>query len=161
MSEEIALGKVAPDFVLPDFNGRDIRLSEYKSKKHVVLAFLRGFRWPYCRAHLARLRDEYEAFTARDAEILAIGPDGQTLFQRYWEVEKLPFIGLPDPKHSVADLYNQQVKLIKLGRMPALLVVDKNGIIQYEHYGDSMQDIPENKEILDLLDQLNGMKEIS
>jgi hypothetical protein len=40
--------------------------------------------------------------------------------------------------------------------MPALLVVDKDGIIQYEHYGDSMQDIPENSTLLDLLDRLNG-----
>jgi len=40
--------------------------------------------------------------------------------------------------------------------MPALLVLDKSGIIQYEHYGDSMQDIPENSIILDLLDRLNS-----
>jgi hypothetical protein len=40
--------------------------------------------------------------------------------------------------------------------MPALMVVDKAGIIQYEHYGDSMQDIPANSLILDLLDQLNN-----
>jgi hypothetical protein len=40
--------------------------------------------------------------------------------------------------------------------MPALLVVDKSGNIQYEHYGDSMQDIPENSIILELLDQLNN-----
>jgi peroxiredoxin Q/BCP len=42
--------------------------------------------------------------------------------------------------------------------MPALLVVDKEGIIRYEHYGDSMQDIPENSIILDILDGLNGGK---
>jgi hypothetical protein len=63
---------------------------------------------------------------------------------------------LPDPKHKVANLYAQQVHLVKLGRMPALMVVDKAGIIQYEHYGDSMQDIPANSLILDLLDQLNN-----
>lgn len=58
----------------------------------------------------------------------------------------------------MADLYKQQVKLIKLGRMPALLVVDKEGIIRYEHYGDSMKDIPENSIILGILDGLNGDK---
>jgi hypothetical protein len=63
---------------------------------------------------------------------------------------------LPDPRHTVADLYKQQVKLIKLGRMPALLVVDKEGLIRYEHYGDSMQDIPENAIVIKLLDELNG-----
>lgn len=98
------------------------------------------------------------AFAARDAEILALGPDGPNAYRRYWESEKLTFIGLPDPKHTVANLYNQEVNLFKLGRMPALMVVDKEGIIRYEHYGDSMQDIPENSIILDILDGLNGGK---
>lgn len=44
LNEDIALGKLAPDFALADFDGRDVRLSEYKGKKHIVLAFLRGFR---------------------------------------------------------------------------------------------------------------------
>ena len=99
-----------------------------------------------------------DAFTARDAEILALGPDGPNAYRRYWESEKLSFIGLPDPKHTVANLYNQEVNLFKLGRMPALLVVDKQGIIRYEHYGDSMKDIPENSIILDILDVLNEGK---
>jgi hypothetical protein len=45
--------------------------------------------------------------------------------------------------------------LSKLGRMPALLVVDKAGIIQYEHYGEDMKDIPDNNIVLDILDKLN------
>lgn len=102
------------------------------------------------------MQSDLDAFTARDAEILALGPDGPNAYRRYWESEKLFFVGLPDPKHTVANLYNQEVNLFKLGRMPALLVVDKEGIIRYEHYGDSMQDIPENSIILGILDGLNG-----
>jgi len=104
------------------------------------------------------LQSDLEAFTARGAEILAIGPDGPNAYRRYWESEKLSFVGLPDPKHTVANLYNQEVNLFKLGRMPALLVVDKEGIIRYEHYGDSMQDIPENSIILGILDSMNAGK---
>ena len=40
---DMALGKHAPDFVINDFNGQPVRLSDYRGKKHVVLAFLRGF----------------------------------------------------------------------------------------------------------------------
>lgn len=40
---DIALGKHAPDFVINDFNGQTVRLSDFRGKKHVVLAFLRGF----------------------------------------------------------------------------------------------------------------------
>ncbi len=50
---------------------------------------------------------------------------------------------------------NQEWKLFKLGRMPALLVIDKQQIIQYAHYGDSMSDIPRNEEILGILEELN------
>jgi len=39
--------------------------------------------------------------------------------------------------------------------MPAVLVVDKAGQIRYQHYGESMSDIPLNQEILNLLDELN------
>ena len=34
---------VAPDFVLQDTRGRDVKLSDYRGKKHAVLVFTRGF----------------------------------------------------------------------------------------------------------------------
>lgn len=87
--------------------------------------------------------------------ILTIGPDGPKSFERYWETEHLPFIGLPDPKHMVADAYQQEWNLFKLGRVPALLVIDKAGRIRYQHYSGSMSDIPENSLVLALLDKIN------
>ena len=104
---------------------------------------------------MAQLRQDYEQFTQRDAEVVVVGPEDANAFTRYWANEKLPFVGLPDPTHTVADLYQQEVNLLKFGRMPALLVVDKQGQVQYQHYGDSMRDIPPNDEILTLLDRLN------
>ena len=68
----------------------------------------------------------------------------------------MPFRGLPDRGHVVARQYQQEVNLLKLGRMPALLVIDRHGHMRYAHYGRSMSDIPENREILDLLDELNA-----
>ena len=55
----------------------------------------------------------------------------------------------------VPELNGQQVKLLKLGRMPAVLLIDKVGQIRYRHYANSMRDIPPNDEILALLDQLD------
>ncbi len=40
---DIGLGKQAPDFTINDFNGQPYKLLDYRGKKHVVLAFLRGF----------------------------------------------------------------------------------------------------------------------
>ncbi len=104
---------------------------------------------------MAQLRQDYDKFIQRDAKVIVIGPEGKKSFQDYWSKESLPFIGLPDPEHTVLKLYGQEIKLFKLGRMPAQAVIDKTGIIRYVHYGHSMADIPGNEELLELLDRLN------
>jgi len=104
---------------------------------------------------MAQLRQDHQEFTRRNAEIVVVGPEDARAFASYWQREQLPFIGLPDPTHQVADLYGQQVKLLKFGRMPALAVVDSLAQVRYRHYGSSMSDIPPNQEILAVLDQLN------
>lgn len=63
-----------------------------------------------------------------------------------------------DPEKKVADLLHQEVRLIKLGRMPGLLVVDKNGIIQYAYYSEGMSDIPPNEAVFEILEQIEGKK---
>ncbi len=37
------VGTVAPDFALATLEGQEVRLSDYRGHKHVVLVFLRGF----------------------------------------------------------------------------------------------------------------------
>ena len=68
---------------------------------------------------MAQLRQDYEKFVKLDTEILVAGPENTEAFKKYWEKEKLPFIGLPDPEHKVLKLYGQEVKIFKLGRLPA------------------------------------------
>lgn len=95
-------------------------------------------------------------FVQRGASILAVGPNTEAAFQNYWREEKIPFIGIPDPEHRVAALYRQQVNIFKLGRMPLLCIVDKDGCIRYAHYGASMADIPETETLLNVIDQLTA-----
>jgi len=102
------------------------------------------------------MRDHYADFTSRDAEILAVGPNDMDTFKKYWGKENLPFVGLPDPNHSVARTYRQEVNLFKLGRMPMNCIVDTEGRIRYMHYGSSMSDIPDNESFLDVIDKLNA-----
>ncbi|MBO9368167.1 MAG: redoxin domain-containing protein [Chloroflexi bacterium] len=104
---------------------------------------------------MAQLHQDYDKFQQRQAEILVIGPEDAAAFVRYFGENDLPFIGLPDPTHSVLKLYGQEVNLFKLGRMPAQVLVDKNGIVRFAHYGHSMADIPSNAELLELLEKLN------
>jgi len=105
---------------------------------------------------MAQLRQDYPKFVERQAEVVVVGPEDAKAFQAYFSQNNLPFIGLPDPKASVLKLYGQEVNLFKLGRMPAQVMVDKKGMARYVHYGHSMADIPENAELLALLDELNA-----
>ncbi len=105
---------------------------------------------------MARFRDDYDQFKTHNSEILAIGPDNMYSFQTYWAEQKLPFIGMPDPSHEVARRYKQEINVFKLGRMPLVAVIDANGLIRYAHYGSSMSDIPENKILFDVIDELNA-----
>lgn len=105
---------------------------------------------------MAQLRQQYEAIRAQNAEVIVIGPEPALAFRNYWANEKLPFVGLPNPGGSVLRLYGQEVNLFKYGRMPAQLLVDREGIARFVHYGKDMTDIPSPEEILHLLDILNG-----
>lgn len=44
MSKKVELHTPAPDFSLPDLQGNEVRLSDYKGNKHVALVFNRGFK---------------------------------------------------------------------------------------------------------------------
>jgi peroxiredoxin len=105
---------------------------------------------------MAQLRHDYSEFTARDVEVVVAGPEDARAFADYWRKESLPFVGLPDPTCSVLKLYGQEVKLFKLGRMPAQVLIDKAGVARFVHYGHDMKDIPENSEILALVDEVNA-----
>jgi len=105
---------------------------------------------------MAQLRRDCDRFTALRTEILVVGPENPEAFRKYWERESLPFIGLPDPEHRVLQLYGQEVRLFRLGRMPAQMLIDMQGVLRYVHYGHSMADIPDNQELIDLIANLQS-----
>ncbi len=62
---------------------------------------------------MAQLRQDFSEFQNRQAEILVAGPENASVFEDYFRDNNLPFIGLPDPQHSVLKLYGQEVKYIQ------------------------------------------------
>ncbi len=103
---------------------------------------------------MAQLRQEHQRIRELNTEIVIIGPEKAESFQKYWEKENLPFIGLPDPEHKVLDLYGQEVKILKLGRLPAQILVDSSGLIRHVHYGHSMMDIAPTEDIIKIIKKL-------
>lgn len=107
------------------------------------------------------MRLEYEEFSRRGAEILVLGPDGPNAFHRYWEENDMPFPGMADIHSKVADQYYQEVNLIKLGRMPAVFVIDREGVVRYQHYAFMMFDLPANKTLFGVLDSIRAEQKVN
>jgi peroxiredoxin len=105
---------------------------------------------------MAQLRQDFVEFEKRQTTILVIGPENAAAFVRYFRENSLPFTGLPDSTHSVLKTYGQEINLFKFGRMPAQVLVDRTGMARFVHYGHDMTDIPQNSEMLALIDELNG-----
>ena len=104
---------------------------------------------------MAQLRQDYDKFVAQDTEVVVVGPEIAAAFSMYWKQNRLPFIGLPDPTHTVLKRYGQEVNLFKFGRQPAQVTIDKSGQVRFVHYGHNPSDIPANAEILELLKMMN------
>jgi peroxiredoxin len=105
---------------------------------------------------MAQLCQDYPEFVERRTAVVVVGPEDSPAFSRYWAKNHLPFIGLPDPTHTVLKLYGQEIKLFRFGRMPALVLVDVSGMARVIHYGHDMTDIPTTAENLEMIDALNA-----
>ena len=102
------------------------------------------------------MKQDYKEFRSRNTQIVVVAPHTAEKVAEYWKKEELSMIGVPDEDGKLAELYGQEWNLLKLGRMPALFVIDRNGAVAFAQYGKSMSDIPKNSEILKLLDGLTG-----
>ena len=100
---------------------------------------------------MAQLRRNYHQFVQLQTEIVVVSPEDAESLHRYWRTAALPFIGVPDPDHTVSRLYGQETSLFKLGRMPAQMLIDRSGILRFVFYSHSMADIPPAREVLSLL----------
>ena len=101
------------------------------------------------------MKKDYSLFAERKASIIVVAPYDAEKVKNYWSKETLPYIGIPDPDSVLCNLYGQQINWMKLGRMPALFIVDAQGKIAFAQYGKTMSDIPSNEVLLGVLDSLS------
>lgn len=100
------------------------------------------------------MRDDHKAFRSLGVHLVVVTRHDAKEMLKYWQKEKLPYIGVPDPEGVFTSAYGQQWKLFRLGRMPSQFVVDCRGTIAFAHYASSMSDIPANKKMLEVLRRL-------
>lgn len=100
------------------------------------------------------MRERYQEFQRRGAEIIAIAPDTPERTRRSAQSHDLPFPCLADPDRRVYRQYDVRSALISLGQRPALFVLDGDGIVRYAHLGWQQWEIPTLEETLRQLDAL-------
>jgi peroxiredoxin len=100
------------------------------------------------------LRDDYERFTAQDAEVLAISAESPARSEAYLSSHPLPYPTLVDADHEVFDAYDVTSRLISLGQRPALFVIDADGVVRFEEVGAQQYNIPPNEKVLGVLESL-------
>jgi peroxiredoxin len=100
------------------------------------------------------LRDDYEQFTSRGAEVLAISAEAPARSEAYLRAHRLPFPTLIDEDHAVFDEYDATSRLMSLGQRPALFVVGPDGVVRCGDVGAQQWNIPSNEAVLAVLDSL-------
>jgi peroxiredoxin len=83
--------------------------------------------------------------------VLVIAPDAEVAVKQYWQRHQLPFDVVADSAGRVLKILGQQTSVWKMGRMPALLAVNHDGQVVYEHAGRNMRDLPNWQKAIEAL----------
>lgn len=132
----VEAGKQAPDFTLPNQDGEQVSLSDFKGK-YVVLYFYPKDMTPGCTTEACDFRDQHGSFRDLDAVILGVSPDPAESHQKFIDKHDLPFHLLADEDHQVAEDYDVW-KLKKnfgkeyYGIELSTFIIDKEGNLQKE-----------------------------
>jgi peroxiredoxin Q/BCP len=100
----IERGGKAPNFELPDQDGRAVKLSDFRGQS-VVVYFYPKAATPGCTTQACGVRDHQADYEQANAVVLGISPDPVTKVKKFHEQEGLNFALLADEGHHVADAY--------------------------------------------------------
>jgi peroxiredoxin Q/BCP len=108
-------GDRAPDFELPDQDGKTHKLADYAGK-NVVLYFYPKALTSGCTVQACGVRDRATDYETANAVVLGVSPDPQKKLREFVDKEGLNFTLLGDEDHSVADAYGVWVEKSMYGR---------------------------------------------
>ena len=150
---KVQVGERAPDFTLPDQNGKDVRLSDLLGKKNIVLYFYPKDDTPGCTTEACSFRDSYEVFKEAGAEVIGVSSDSVDAHQRFATKNRLPYILLSDVGGALRKQYGVPTTF---GLMPGRVtyIIDKQGVVRHIF---SSQFTPQ-KHITEALNTLQSME---
>jgi len=127
-------GEQAPDFELPDQDGRPVRLADLRGRK-VVLYFYPKANTPGCTTQACGVRDHEVDYKALDAVVLGVSPDPVKAVRKFHDKQHLNFTLLADEDHEVAEAYGAWVEKSMYGKSywgasRSTFVIDEDGIVR-------------------------------
>jgi thioredoxin-dependent peroxiredoxin len=108
-------GQRAPDFELPDQDGRSVRLSDLRGGP-VVVYFYPKADTSGCTVQACGVRDHRSDYTSAGATVLGISPDPVAKVKKFHDKHDLGFTLLADEDHSVAEAYGVWAQKSMYGR---------------------------------------------
>ena len=129
----LEIGMKAPDFTLPDKDGKPVTLSSFLGRK-VVVYFYPKDNTPGCTRQACAFAGSYAEFERRGITVIGISKDSVASHQRFAEKYDLPFILLSDPDRVAIEAYGvwQGKKMagkVGMGVVRTTFLVDEEGII--------------------------------
>jgi thioredoxin-dependent peroxiredoxin len=139
VSAKLEPGDPAPEFTLPDADGTDVSLSDYRGRK-VVVYFYPAAMTPGCTTEACDFRDNLAALGGAGIDVVAISPDKPEKLAKFREKESLTFPLLADPDRSTLEAYGAYGEKMMYGKpvtgvIRSTFVVDEGGRIEKAMYG--------------------------
>lgn len=152
----IAVGQAAPEFALKDQSMKEVKLSDFKGKKNVVLVFYPLDWSPVCTNEHACFVNDMKQFETLDAEVLGVSVDSAWSHKAYAEKMGIKYSLLADfqPRGAMAEKYG--VFLADKGITGrAIAIVNKAGNIAWFKSYD-IPVVPDLKEVASALAQVKA-----
>ena len=148
-------GDEAPDFELRSHRGGTIKLSDFRGKKNVVLAFHPLAFTPVCANQMCGYESDLQRFTSADTVVLGLSIDPVGDHQRWAkDIGRISFDLLSDsyPHGEVAQKYGVFREKDGISER-AVFLIDKQGRVRWSKVYD-IPELPKNEELLAAVDGL-------
>jgi glutaredoxin-dependent peroxiredoxin len=153
------VGQIAPDFTLYNTEKKEVKLSQYKGEKNILILFFPFAFTGTCTKELCGVRDDISRYSKINAEVLAISVDSPFTLIRYREEQNLPFQLLSDFNKEASTAYNTIYETFALNThgvsKRSAFVIDKEGVIRYSEILENASEIPDFTKINETLEGLN------
>ncbi len=120
----LEIGTLAPEFTLPDQEGTQHSLSDYRGG-YVLVYFYPKDDTPGCTKEACAIRDVWKEFEEAGITVLGISKDSVESHKKFVEKYKLPFTLLSDPSKEVIQEY-KALRGVFVSRMSYLIDPDGN-----------------------------------